>query len=187
MKQLIIILFVHVFCFCGWAKKPPVIQVQDSRTWDELEVSMEKLRREDELRGWSYVISGAIVTTGGLIAAKNTEDPALKFVYGITGSAGIAAIAYGFASLSFGNNYNSFYDSLKETNLSQVQRNALVHNFMENEKERREKIQRLQMIAHFCAGALNIYSASVEKDPNAKTFYSALAGINLAFAISYAF
>lgn len=187
MKQLFIFFFMGLLCLQSWATKSPTTQVQNARSWDELEMSMEKLRREDEIRGWSYVISGTIVTAGGLIAAKNTDDPAMKFVYGITGSAGIAAIAYGLASISYGNNYNSFYDALKQTNLSDAQRNSLVKNFMENEKERRERIRRIQMIAHFCAGALNVYSASVEKDSNAKTFFSVLAGVNFAFGLSYAF
>lgn len=162
-------------------------RVQKSQSWDDFQSAMEKLRRDDEQRGTSYIISGTIVTIGSLLAVQYTQDAATKLIYGISSSAGIAAITYGFANIYFGNNYNSFYESVKETGLSDAQRNSLVKNFLAYEQERRDKIKRMQMIAHYLAGAINIYSASIEKDSNAKTFFSALAGINFALGLSFTF
>ncbi len=186
MKSLLVFLMIQ-FTTTSWSAPAKEKRVQAARSWTEMQNAMEELRKADQIRGWSYIISGSLVTVGGLFAAKNTQDSATKLVYGLTSSAGVAAIGYGIASLSYGNNYNSFYESLKETNLSETQRSSLVANFMENEEERRNRLRRVQMIAHLFAGGLNVYSASVEKDPNAKTFFTVLAGLNLAMSISYSF
>lgn len=164
-----------------------VHDVQRSQSWEEFEASIERLRHEDSRLGTSYIISGTIVTIGSLVAIQNTEDTAAKLVYGIASTAGVAAITYGIAAHYYGNSYNSFYETLKHSGLSPLQKSILVRSYIQNEAERHEKMQRLQMIAHFLAGTLNLYSASIEKDPNAKTVFNVLAGINFILGVSFAF
>lgn len=162
-------------------------KVQKATNWHDFQLAMDKLQTQDQQRGTSYIISGTIVTIGGIAATHATQDIATKLVYGIASSAGIAAITYGIANIYYGNNYNSFYNSLKATDLSEYQRNQLVKNFLASEDERRQNLRRMQMYGHYLASALNIYAASQEKDPNAKTFFSVLAGLNLALGISFSF
>ena len=184
----VLLLFLFAFAPLGHANfSLSEKRLQKSQSWDEFQTAMEKLRSDDEQRGTSYIISGSIVTTGSMLSVQNTQDAATKLIYGICSSAGIAAITYGFAAIYFGNNYNSFYDSVKESGLSEPQRNSLVTHYLQNEQERRDKIRRMQMIGHYLAAALNIYSASIEKDANAKTFFSVLAGINVALGLSFSF
>lgn len=162
-------------------------KVQQATSWRDFQLAMDRLQTQDDQRGTSYIISGTIVSIGGIAAAQASTDTATKLVYGIAGSAGIAAITFGIANIYYGNNYNSFYTSLKNTDLSEAQRNMLVKNFMVSEEKRRQDIRRLQMYGHFLASALNIYAASTEKDSNAKSFFSVLAGLNLALGISFSF
>lgn len=161
--------------------------VHNSQSWSEFQQAMESLRAEDERRGTSFIISGALVTVGSLLAIPTTEDSAAKLVYGVASSAGIAAITYGISNIYYGHSYNSFYDSLKTSDLSDSQKSALVKSFMFHEQERIERLRRMQMWAHFLAAAMNGYSASVEKDTNSKTFFAAIATLNLALGLSFSF
>ncbi len=149
--------------------------------------SLESLRAEDDRRGTSFIVSGSLVTIGSLIAIPATEDAATKLVYGVASSAGIAAITYGISNIYYGHSYNSFYETLKSSELSDSQRSSLVKTFLAHEQERLERMRRMQMWAHFFAAAINGYSASTEKDTNAKTFFAALAGLNLALGLSFSF
>lgn len=161
--------------------------VQDSSTWEQFQSEMMDLKEKDRTRGVSYILSGTFVTAGSLVLGRDSEDTSTKFIYGLTSAAGVAAIAYGIAKISYGNQYNSFYDSLKLSSLTPAQRDQLVRHFMEAERERQRYYRRVEMFAHFLAGSLNVYSASVEKNRDAKTFFSVLAGINFALGISYFF
>ena len=160
---------------------------QNSQNWSEFQQAMENLRTEDERRGTSFIISGALVTVGSLLAIPTTADSATKLVYGVASSAGIAAISYGISNIYYGHSYNSFYDSLKTSDLSDSQKSALVKSFMFHEQERMQRMRRMQMWAHFLAAAINGYSASVEKDTNSKTFFAAIATLNLALGLSFSF
>ena len=161
--------------------------VQNSQNWSDFQNAMETLRAEDDKRGTSFIISGTLVTIGSLLAIPTTQDAATKLVYGVASSAGIAAITYGISNIYYGHSYNSFYETLKNSELSEIQRSALVKSFMAHEQERLERMRRMQMWAHFFAAAMNGYSASVEKDTNTKTFFAALAGLNLALGLSFSF
>ncbi len=161
--------------------------VQNSQSWSDFQKAMDSLRGEDDRRGTSFIISGTLVTIGSLIAIPTTEDAATKLVYGIASSAGIAAITYGISNIYYGHSYNSFYETLKNSELSDSQKSSLVKTFMAHEHERLERMRRMQMWAHFFAAAMNGYSASTEKDTNAKTFFAALAGLNLALGLSFSF
>lgn len=187
MKKIPLIFCLIVFAHQGFAKTTGEVQVQKSRSWNELQLSMEKLRQEDGVRGWSYILSGSLVTLGGLAASQSANESTTKLVYGITSSAGVAAVVYGIAQLSYGNDFSSFYDSLRDTNLSETQRDSLVRSYMQKEQDRRDHVRRMQMIGHLIAGTMNLYSAATEKDQNAKTFFSVLAGVNIALGVSYAF
>lgn len=184
MKILLVLVF---FSISSWPQKVLETRVQNSQNWGDFKKAMDDLRLEDERRGTSYIVSGALVLVGSAAGISNTQDMGTKIIYGVTTGAGIAAITYGIVNIYYGNPYNSFYESIQHTELSESQRTALVKNFMLNEKERREHIRRAQMWAHYVAGALNAYSASQEKDNNAKSVLSVLAGINLALGISFSF
>ncbi len=162
-------------------------RVLDSQTWEEFRREMDELEQKDRQRGVSYIISGTLITAGGLVLSKQTEETPTKFVYGLTSAAGVAAIAYGVAKLSYGNQYSSFYESLKMSSLTPAQRDQLVRSFMESERDRQKYYRRVEMFAHFLAGALNVYAASQEQNRDAKTFFSVLAGINIAMGVSYFF
>ena len=89
--------------------------VQNSQSWSDFQKAMDSLRGEDDRRGTSFIISGTLVTIGSLIAIPTTEDAATKLVYGIASSAGIAAITYGISNIYYGHSYNSFYETLKNS------------------------------------------------------------------------
>ena len=162
-------------------------KVQNSRNWNDFHLAMEKLKKDNKEKGTSYIITGSLVTIGSLYGIANTDNIATKLLYGLTSGAGVAAITYGFDDLHNGNTYNSFYHTLLESDLSTEQKNSLVQKYLQNEKELLEQRKQITMLAHFLAGAINLYSLSREKDESAKTFFGVLAGVNFSLGISYCF
>lgn len=167
--------------------KKSIQNVRDTETWEQFQVEMEILRKKDRNRGLGYILSGIFVTGAGLVLSRDQEDQATKFVYGLSSAAGVAATAYGVSLVTFGNEYNSFYESLRKASLTPQQRDDLVRLYMAEEKFRRESNRRIEAVAHLVAGAINVYAASRENQRDAKTFFSVLAGINLALGVSLFF
>lgn len=183
----IVIVFLLSLSIGAMAKNRLDLQVQKSQNWNEFKNAMDSLKEDDRRRGISYITSGSIVMLGSLASIGTTQDMATKVVYGVASSAGIAAITYGIATLYYGNSYNSFYDSLSQTELNESQKNFLVKHFLKSEEDRRENIRRMQLWAHFVAGAMNAYSASIETDKDARGFFTILSGLNFVMALSFSF
>lgn len=186
MKTLLAFLFFFS-SFQAFAKTSLDEQMQDATDWPSFEKVAEQARKDDVTIGTSYLVSGALVALGGIAGANTAADDTSRFVFTLSQSLGVAGMGYGFAKLSFGNEYNSFYSALSSTRLTPDQRNELVRVFMEKEREKRAAVRRINIITHVLLGALNFYAASQEHDTQAKTFLQFFGGANLALAAAYTF
>ncbi len=160
---------------------------QEAKDWSAFDKAMNDLRVEEHRTGVSYVISGTLVTVGSLVAPFSTNDTATKFVYGLAQGVGVAAIGYGIAKLADSSDYDSFYESLRNSTIREDQKTALVQSYLERERQRRERLRKINFYSHLGLGALNVYSAIAEHDKNTKVFMGFLASVNFALAFSYSF
>ena len=160
---------------------------EEAKDWSAFDRAMSDLRSEEHRTGVSYVISGTLVTVGSLVAPFSTNDTATKFVYGLAQGVGVAAIGYGVAKLADSSEYDSFYESLKNSNIREDQKTALVQSYLERERRRRELLRKINFYSHLGLGALNVYSALAEKDKSTKVFMGFLATVNFALAFTYTF
>ncbi len=159
----------------------------DAKDWSAFDKAMSDLRSEEHRTGVSYVISGSLVTVGSLIAPFSTNDTATKFVYGIAQGVGVAAVGYGVAKLADSSEYDSFYESLKNSTIRDDQKTALVQSYLDRERQRRELLRKISFYSHLGLGALNVYSALAEQDKSSKVFMGFLATVNFALAFTSTF
>ena len=185
MKRLILLLMI--FSYSSAFAKPVLERVEESSDWSQFESAMIQARIEDQQVGMSYLISGGLVALGGMLGSQTANDSTSKFVFGLSESLGIAGMGYGIAKLSYGNEYNSLYDAIHSSKLSEEQKNSLVRVYLQKEKEKRESIKRVSFVTHLLLTAVNLYAATQEKDANSKTFFQFFAGANLALALAYTF
>jgi len=162
-------------------------ELRENTDWKGFDLAMQEAEIRERHEGWAYIASGTLITIGSFIGSERTDDTGSKFILGVAESLGVAGVGYGVAKISFGNDYNSFYEALRHTSLTESQRNELVKRYLEEEREKREVVRRTQMIAHLVVGAMNLYSASREQDETSKNFFGLLAGVNFALALSYTF
>ena len=160
---------------------------RDAKDWSAFDKAMGDLRSEEHRTGVSYVISGTLVTVGSLVAPFSTNDTATKFVYGLAQGVGVAAIGYGIAKLADSSEFDSFYESLRNSTIREDQKTALVQSYLERERQRRERLRKISLYSHLSLGAMNVYSAIAERDKNAKVFMGFLASVNFALAFSCSF
>lgn len=160
---------------------------QVAKDWSAFDKAMNDLRAEEHRTGVSYVISGSLVTVGSLVAPFSTNDTATKFIYGLAQGVGVAAIGYGIAKLSDSSEYDSFYEALRNSTIREDQKTALVQSYLERERQRRERLRKINFYSHLGLGAMNIYSAIAERDKTTKVFMGFLASVNFALAFTYSF
>lgn len=163
---------------------PAPIEASD---WSEFESATLRLRAEDRRLGYSYLISGFLVTAGGLAGASSTGDSSSKFVFGLAQGLGVAAVGYGVARLSNGGEHDSFFEAVSRSGLSPGQKDRITREYLEREREKRGTLRKINLYTHLVIGTLQLASATQEKDPAAKTFFQAFAGLNFALAFAYAF
>lgn len=187
MKLCMYILMGILFAIPSFAKKDFHSQFQDVADWEKFDQAMKEAELRDRQIGWSYVLSGALVSIGGTLGAQNATDTGAKLVYGLSASFGLGAAGYGALRLINGNDYSVFYNTLRRSSLTPTQRDELVKNYMEQERERERAIRITRIITHVIIGGMNYYSASKEEDKNTKTFFQFLGTVNMAIALAYTF
>lgn len=187
MKLLIIFITSLLIATPGFARKNLETNFQEVSDWNNFDRVMKEAEERDKRIGWSYLISGALVGIGGTLGAQNATDTGSKLVYGLSASFGLGAAGYGALRLINGNSYTSFYNSLRLSSLTPAQRDELVRNYIDQERERERIIKITRIVSHVIIGGLNFYSASKEEDKNTKTFFQFLGTVNLAMALTYTF
>lgn len=169
----------------NWAKKKRNIKPDIS--WSEFDEIMNNDLKDRKREGWSYVLSGVLVTAGGLIGAETNTDPSTKLIYGLSQGLGIAGIGYGTSLLTTGSSLDSFYQGLKKTNLSPEQRNQLLYDYLNLENETKQINKQIRIYSHVAFGLLNLYASSKETSEDSKKILQFFAGTNFAFALVIAF
>lgn len=164
-----------------------VVDYEGPAAWTSFDDYMRKRALEDERTGLSYIISGALATVGGFAGYASADDAASRGVYALTQSVGLSALGYGAAVYLNGNNYNSFYRSLRDAPLTPSQKTEILRRFLEEEKARRENTRWIRVGTHSLLAIVNLISADREKDEGVRGVLHFLGGVNAVFALSYAF
>lgn len=192
---MIIAIFIFLFSSFSWAdyeytllgQKDPSNELESVSDWGSFEKFMQSEQEKNKQKGISYIISGILATVGGTIGYQSSHDPLSRGVYALSQSLGVGALGYGVHFLWIGSDYSSFYAAVKKSSLNAAQRSEILHLFLQQEKEKKENENRLKILTHSLVAAVNLYSASREQDPQLKSFFSFLAGINALMAMNYSF
>lgn len=163
------------------------VDYEGPAAWASFDDYMRERAREDERTGLSYIVSGVLATVGGFAGYASAEDPASRGVYALTQSVGLSALGYGAAVYWNGNNYNSFYRSLRDAPLTPAQKTEILRRFLDEEKARRENTRWIRVGTHSLLAVVNLISADREKDEGVRGVLQFLGGVNTVFALSYAF
>jgi len=188
MRKLLVLIFIFLPLFSLQARAfSSDADYEGPTRWDSFQKYMEERQKEDRLRGASYMISGALLTVGGVAGYYGSDDAFSRAIYAITQSVGVAAIGYGATNYWIGNEYNSFYAAVEGSHLSPEQKAELLYRFLDHEKAEREKTKWIKIATHSLIALANLYSAAHEQDGSVKSVLEFLAGTNAVIAISYAF
>ncbi|RYF53472.1 MAG: hypothetical protein EOO39_40730 [Cytophagaceae bacterium] len=155
--------------------------------WDSFHRYMQERNEDDQIKGISYMVSGAIATVGGVAGYYASNDTLSRGIYAVAQSVGVAAIGYGANTYWIGNEYNSFHYALEGSSLSPGQKSELLSRFLERDRDQRQKANWIKIATHSLIALANLYSASHEEDKTVRGVLHFLAGTNAVIAFSYAF
>jgi hypothetical protein len=160
---------------------------ENSQSWTDFDQSLKRVEEREHTEAISYILSGVLVTLGGMAGASAASEPATKFIYGLSQSLGVAGIGYGAYRLNQGHSYSSFSQALRKTSLTPDQRDRLVSEFLKAEKEEQEALRRVRLYTYLALGTLNLVAAARETEASSKTMFQFFSGVNFALALSCTF
>lgn len=166
----------------AWSEK-----IEAQRDWPSFERELARYRETQGIIGSSYVASGVAVAIGSVVGQQRTTDTASRFVFGVSEGLGLLAIGYGLQVLMTGNEYESFYEAARLTELTPQQRNTFIRAYLEREEERRRITRNIAIGTHLLIAGFNFYSASIEQESGAKNLLAGIGALNLAIAFAYTF
>ena len=60
------------------AASKDIVDKADAIDWKRFSTFMNDEKRNDEIFGWSYIVSGSLATIGGVVGYYSTQDPFAK-------------------------------------------------------------------------------------------------------------
>ncbi|WP_142699467.1 hypothetical protein [Bdellovibrio sp. ZAP7] len=189
MRSLILTLLILTTCFAMQANAymSDDNHYQGLPEWSEFRQFIKEQQEEDERLGLSYMISGGIAAVGGVIGYDLSNDPLSRSVYALTSTVGIAAIGLGASHYWTGNEYDSFFYALENSNISVQEKNRILQKYLEKEHDKREARRWIRVVTHSLIAVANFYSASRETNGDVKPIFVFLGTVNTVLAISYSF
>lgn len=164
------------------------IQSSSEKNWREFSAKLEGWREEERVDGVSYLVSGTLVTLGGVAGFYSTRDPFGQIVFSVAQGLGIGAIGHGLYKLQLGHELNDMYEVLENTkSLNAQQRTEIFYDYQRRWRARRDKEERIQALVYALGGAVYLYNATqVEKGPPRNVLYG-LSALSFALSIKLAF
>ncbi|NUN07283.1 MAG: hypothetical protein HUU57_16180, partial [Bdellovibrio sp.] len=105
----------------------------------------------------------------------------------IASNVGFAAIGVGALSYLTYSERDSFFYALDGSSLSVQQRNEVLQRYLIKERQERDKRRWIRVATHALIAAVNLYSASQEKQSDIRSLYYFLGAANTVLAVSYSF
>jgi hypothetical protein len=186
MKWLQWLLFI-TFSFQAGAYESHSKDFEMVQGWSDFDLSLQKVEELKHTEAISYILSGLLVTIGGMAGATAARVPSTKFIYGLSQSLGVAGIGYGSYMLYNGHEYSSFARAVRNTPMTSEQRDQLVREFLKAEQEQQETLRQVRLYTYLALGTLNLAAATQESERSAKTMFQIFSGINYALALSCTF
>lgn len=185
MKLKFMILILQLAGSFVFAENRPAELASD---WKSFETALQQEREMNQKIGWSSIISGLLVTTGGILGTESSgSDSSAKFIYGLSQGLGVAGIGLGASKLLTGTSLDSFYFSIKNSEMSPAEREKVLKMYLEKEREDQIRNKQIRMYSHIAVGILNAYAASRETSSDGKKVFQFFSAANFAFAFAINF
>lgn len=146
-----------------------------------------KIEEDDNLQGWSYIISGGVAVAISVPAYFLTQDIFAQTVYSLGETLGVASVGYGSYLVLVQNDYSRFQKILSQTALSPKQRDDLSMRFLEENAKRAKAVRKIRVITHSLTAGLNLLNGATTSNSQLKTALYFLGGINVLAAIHFTF
>lgn len=185
MKFTSIILTLQLVASFAFAENRPAEVATD---WNSFEIALQQEQALNQKIGWSSILSGILVTTGGVLGTESSSsDSSAKFIYGLSQGLGVAGIGLGASKLLTGTSLDSFYYSIKNSEINPTEREKILRMYLEKEREDQIRNKQIRMYSHIAVGILNAYAASRETNSDGKKVFHFFSVANFAFAFAINF
>jgi hypothetical protein len=156
--------------------------------WTDFEIEIKEQIKKDRANGISYLLSGGIAFTGGLVGAGVADDEIEQALYTVFQTVGVASAGYGLYKMSIGGYERDLYSILLNApSVSDHERTMILRSYYRHKREKEKKERVIKAVTHSLIAALNIYSATQQKDDSIATALYFVGGINLLATISFSF
>lgn len=194
MKSLGLI-FLCFFSLSAWGLPKDLYDVQLNRqqlysepSWSNFQKLMNETRRNEQIEGMAYVVSGGLAFVGGIVGYHNSKDVFAKGAYALSQSLGVAAVGYGAHQQRLGHEQHLLYDTLEaDRQLSNSQKDQLVKIYFQFDQQRSQESQRIAGLTHGLLAGLNFYNGSMAQQEDLRSALYFIAAINLLASVSYSF
>lgn len=156
-------------------------------SWSDFEAYMKDRENSDRIEGMSYIVGGSIATLGGLTGYYSSTDVLSRGVFAVSQTLGVVSIGYGASVYWNGNDYSSFFRAVRDSSLSQAQKTEVLRNFLENEREARNRARWIGFGTQLLLATVNFYSASKEGDRDLRNLFQFMGFLNIGIAFAYVF
>ena len=155
--------------------------------WPSFEEYMKQKEHQDEIQGLSYMISGGLAVIAGTSGYFSATSSVSRSFFALAQTIGVIGVGYGAQSYYLGNGHQSFYLSVKNSNLTPEQRNQILNHYLILEKKRHDQARWIQVGTHSLIALVNLYTASRETDESVKNLLGVVAATNIVMAVTYSF
>lgn len=166
---------------------PPQNSTAPPNSWDQFENEIQKKSEQQKLESLSFIISGSLAITAGLLGQNSTQDPIEDGTYALFQTIGVSALGYGFSLKYIADSDQDFYEILFQSELNTDQKSRLIDQYkrLKQKRERREKI--IKALTHLTIAGISAYNASQLENEGLKRGLYTFGGINLLLSLSYSF
>jgi hypothetical protein len=196
MKKLFLLLtLITYFSPSGWALPKELyagsIDREDLLTtpsWEKFQRMMDEQKKDEQIEGMAYILSGGIAFVGGIVGYHNSKDVFAKGAYALAQSLGVAAVGYGAHQKILGNEHSVLYETLSgNRDLSLLEKDRFVKIYFQLERARDRESQKIAAITHGMLAGLNVYNGAITQQEDLRSALYFVAAINLLASLSYTF
>jgi hypothetical protein len=155
-------------------------------TFAHLKDKSDKLRKEERVNGWAYIVSGAAALAISLPAYYLSDDIFAKTIYSVGQTIGVGAIGYGSYLVLIDDDYSRITRLIESVpELSESERNRLAQSFFRENSQRARNVRKIRVISHALTAGLNLSSGLTASQRELKTALFFIGGINALAAVSF--